>query len=124
MNILHTPTPWISRDNGQTFMIEGAIESHPMGEARETVATTSWHKAKLGKAPSKRQSANAEHIVRACNAHNDLIAALRDAQACIRELLDLQLGDAARGCGPEAIRIEFAGRCCAISAAIGKAAGN
>lgn len=77
MNINHTPTPWTCRDNGQTFMIEGALESHPAGEGRGFIATTGFHRAKLGKAPSERQSANAEYIVRACNAHDALLSALR-----------------------------------------------
>lgn len=65
-NIKHTPTPWVNR--------HGRIEGEDGGFwIAEVVAYYAEHEA--------AQRANAEFIVRACNAHEQLVTALTLARA-------------------------------------------
>lgn len=68
--------------------------------------------------------ANAAYIVRACNAHDALVEALESAQKMLNYLQEIQLGDAPRGCGPEAIRIAQAHDMLKITAALALAQGE
>lgn len=69
----HTPTPWIADDSDEAnIMIRRA--SWCLDQGGDICAI--YHFGELGKA-------NAAHIVRCVNAHDDLVAALKD---CIREL--------------------------------------
>lgn len=68
----------IRRDHPDAETANGMIEIFPLGAARKT----SNNIAMLFCAtPSSEQEANAEFIVRAWNSHDQLVAALKQAQA-------------------------------------------
>ena len=72
MTTQHTPTPWKVLQAGD-----------PSGVPRVTsdkggVAVICVNRYMGEKGPSAEESANAAFIVRACNAHDELVAALRE----------------------------------------------
>lgn len=76
MTITHTPTPW-KLENGHSI-----IADHPFKGA--PVATT-YKLADNGRAQQQiPQEANASFIVRACNAHDELLAAATSALNLMR----------------------------------------
>ena len=71
----HTPTPWtvdeaLARDN--------RVISGPNGEVVVEVAATLDHDSTSDLLVDHERDANAAFIVRACNAYDDLLAALRE----------------------------------------------
>jgi hypothetical protein len=77
----HTPTPWIV----QTPMTgdDLVIEARPGLEYHELARVRAPH---YGQGPSfDEMRANAAFIVRACNSHATLVAAINDAEIAIRE---------------------------------------
>ena len=72
----HTPTPW-KADSLQPIVWS------PVGEyeCREIIAET-----RDTNIPNGTATANAAFIVRACNAHDDLVAALRKAEFTLQTL--------------------------------------
>lgn len=60
------PAAWTIENNGQTFIIRGDVEEHPMGAARPMVASTGWHNGECfdgrRREPSDRQARQAAQI--------------------------------------------------------------
>ncbi len=72
----HTPTPWFYKDslNGSNYRIWAKPHDFEFG-----VCDICLH-YKLGEElPGKEAVANAEFIVKACNAHDELLEALEEA---------------------------------------------
>ena len=73
----HTPTPW--RANESVFSANGMTELH-IGTPEMTACVVYVDKA----APyAATQEANAAYIVKACNSHAQLVAALRTAATAL-----------------------------------------
>ena len=66
MNMKHTPTPWI--------LVYGDVIRNMDGERVADCDTTALDTRP--RPPIEKDKANAAFIVRACNAHGDLVAAL------------------------------------------------
>lgn len=76
--VKHTPTPWFAQRQGSsTVYIESRIRPGTLQEVAACGPT---------EAGSEQQDANAEFIVRACNAHEQLVAALRDLEVAANSL--------------------------------------
>jgi hypothetical protein len=75
--IKHTPTPWFFLKNGPDYAIS-ATKSR-IARFSDIFATQPHSEAQYEEA-----EANAEFIVRACNAHDDLVAALELSKSFIR----------------------------------------
>lgn len=75
----HTPPPWKTLheagNNGFANTIAGDFTDLPTGERAQY---TIGHLGRIGEKVSDVDEANAAFIVRACNAHDELIAALQD----------------------------------------------
>lgn len=69
----HTPTPWTFRPEAKDEDGEPAFFSIYDSRGREVANTAG------GNFPTNIEKRNAEHIVRCVNAHDELVAALRDA---------------------------------------------
>lgn len=68
-NAVHTPTPWFAKRSGwSTVYIEARIRPGILQEVAACGPT---------EAGMEQQDANAAFIVRACNAHDQLVAALK-----------------------------------------------
>lgn len=76
----HTPTPWRVRDNGKAYFFDIVSETD-----EEVVRQFEEPCSGEGGIPLR---ADAEFIVRACNCHDDLLAALRRQLANIERWLD------------------------------------
>lgn len=74
MTTAHTATPWQVNDN-DSFQICDAD-----GEVRGCAPIAFMHSA-----PRAEKIANAKFIVRACNAHDDLVKALQAARDALRD---------------------------------------
>lgn len=79
--VAKTPGPWrlFKASRGKTLCING-----PTGELGRTVdCVVNWPGFDSCDKPWDEQVANAEHIVRACNAYPRLVEALRDFVAAV-----------------------------------------
>jgi hypothetical protein len=78
-NTKHTPTPWFTqRDSWSTVYIEARIRPGTLQEIAACGPTENG---------SDEQEANAAFIVRACNAHEQLVDALRQGRVAIDVLM-------------------------------------
>ena len=75
MNTKHTPTPWVVGGRAKLGASIAPGETPRIWAPDGAIADISIHRM-LGDGTSKRELANANFIVRACNAHDDLVAAL------------------------------------------------
>lgn len=76
MEIRHTPTPWKTTKSTADF-----YDITPAGDILPTIASV-WDGEK------KNAEANAAFIVRACNAHDELVLAAKDAAITIKLIMD------------------------------------
>lgn len=90
MTAKHTLTPWVVFDIINSLTILPAIREDD-DPAEPQSENGGFDIAHLYGADAE---ANAEFIVRACNSHDQLVAALKDAKALL-ELNGIDLGDAA-----------------------------
>ncbi len=91
----HTPTPWMWW-NKATGRPKGYDLAHLLGDGgAEFIFSTYGGAGNKALGSSLRQIANAEFIVRACNAHDELV------KACKTAVLHLECTDASR---PEIVR--------------------
>lgn len=81
----HTPGPWhvVERENGAPYI------ASPLGSICDM---------RLNGLNRKTKYANAEFIVRACNSHDDLLAACKALVATANELKDDEHGEHADDC--------------------------
>ena len=83
MTASHTPTPWVVEKNSVNAE-NGSVVS--IAECGFSAPGQSWSGTDYS--TSEHQAANAEFIVRACNSHDDLMAALEDMMAWARAVSD------------------------------------
>lgn len=81
----HTPTPWV-RPVGTDYLIGGNGHNGPIYIA--TIESATAPNRHHYTAPKERAEANAAFIVRACNAHEALVAVAEQAEAWADELGD------------------------------------
>jgi hypothetical protein len=121
MSINHTSTPWVSRDEWNSK--EGIVEilaTNTEGEitnpTRGLVAMAAWR----GDRPEDigQAKANAAFIVRACNAHYDLLAGIARLKAFLEDE-DVRIQTKSLP-----MDMEFGSICSAIDAAVAKAKGE
>lgn len=77
----HTPTPWTVDRNGTIRASSTGPLSNPV------------HAATIANNNDELMEADAQFIVRACNAHDELITQLRDSQERIEATLPILKGD-------------------------------
>ncbi|QRX82224.1 hypothetical protein [Glaciimonas sp. PAMC28666] len=83
----HTPTPWVAfHDHPDPETAAGLGYIRPVGSSRNDLSIASVYACE-----TPRQKANLGFIIRACNAHDSLVAALMIAQ---RYLKSVEHGDA------------------------------
>jgi hypothetical protein len=81
METKHTPGPWFTKRQGfSTVYVEARLRDGWIQEVAACGPT---------EAGSEQQEANAEFIVRACNSHDQLVAALKAA----RDLIYAEVAD-------------------------------
>jgi hypothetical protein len=92
----HTPGPWSTsyregRDGG--MWRQDIYDVHG-----ETIATCAWYRVPTADGYTTNREANAEFIVRACNSHAELLAALKELRdacaAAMRVIAQADLADA------------------------------
>lgn len=83
MTAKHTPTPW--RDNGYTAHEEyNKACAVWTADSGTFICATSRGEKRKHDADEDTQDANARFIAHACNAHDELLTALREAENVIR----------------------------------------
>jgi hypothetical protein len=80
MTASHTPTPWVVEKNSVNAE-NGSVVS--IAECGLSAPGQSWSGTDYS--TREHQAANAEFIVRACNSHDQLVAALKAALATIED---------------------------------------
>lgn len=91
MTQLHTPTPW----DINAFNMTSIIKVKPGPDSKGNTYIDGRHSVKIANVMGEddmtwgERHANAEFIVRACNAHDDLVNALNEIEAmCGNDSLD------------------------------------
>jgi hypothetical protein len=94
----HTPTPWRTAEGAVSILVD--LPDHAPQVTQKITDVN-------GTLSAKERIANAAFIVRAVNAHDDLVAALRDAIELIETLLPVEMTPAeyaVRGAGYTALK--------------------
>ena len=92
MTTKHTPAPWSLSKHHSKSNIEGAKSRHIASTAGYSDNLSTWHYS--GSNYHEENEANAEHILKCVNLHDELVAGLMDAHPYIADdKLRASIGD-------------------------------